>query len=132
MSLMKLISLFETLTQAAVKDCFVDNKEVLTFIVAENEMGKAIGKGGSNVHRIEKALNRKIKIVEYNPDLLKFVENAIYPLKARQIVQVDDIVEITPSDHLTRGYLIGRAAVNLHNTEKVVQRFFPIQKIKVL
>ena len=130
--LIKCISLFETLTQAKVKDCFIDDRGILTFIVSEHEIGKAIGRGGEMVRRLERSLNRKIKIVEFNPDLLQFVRNLIYPLQARHIEQVDSVVQIEPKDMITRGHLIGRAAVNLRNYVKITKRMFPIEEIKIV
>ena len=56
---MKYMSLFESLTGAKIKDCIVN--DTIIFIVHENEMGKAIGKHGSNIKRVENALKKKIK-----------------------------------------------------------------------
>ena len=59
--LLKLMNLFEQITKANLKDCFVDDNGLLTFIVQEGEIGKAIGKKAVNVKNLEKMLNRKIK-----------------------------------------------------------------------
>ncbi|HHI04241.1 MAG TPA: hypothetical protein ENL45_01715, partial [Candidatus Woesearchaeota archaeon] len=67
LSLMKFMSFFESLTNTKLKDCFVDKNEMLVFVVEENQIAKAIGKNGVNVKRIKERLNRKIKIVEFNP-----------------------------------------------------------------
>ena len=48
---MKYMQLFENLTRAKLKDCI--NDEPLIFIVEENEIGKAIGKGGSNISYVQ-------------------------------------------------------------------------------
>ena len=90
---MKFMQLFESLTRARLKDCI--SSEYLIFIVDENEIGKAIGKGGSNVHRLEGLLNRKIKIVEFHPDVKVFISNFIMPLKAREIREEENIVKTT-------------------------------------
>jgi len=39
---------------------------------------------------------------------------------------------ITPPDTQTRGYLIGREAVNLRGFEEIVKRYFEIKEIKVV
>ena len=62
--LLKIMMLFERITRAKLKDAFYDNNSLLTFIVAENEIGKAIGKKAVNVKKLERLLKRKIKIVE--------------------------------------------------------------------
>ena len=60
-NLMKFMQLFENLTRARLKDC-ISGEEQLIFIVEENEIGKAIGKGGSNVRRLEDLLKKKISM----------------------------------------------------------------------
>ena len=128
---MKVMSLFETLTQAKLKDCILEHDHVI-FIVQENEIGKAIGKQGSNVKRLEKALNRKIKIVEFNSQLLNFIKSLVYPARIADIQEQDGIVTIQAPDMKTRGLLIGRNASNLRNYEKIAQRYFPaLNEIKV-
>lgn len=126
---MKFISMFESLTLAGVKDCFQQGERII-FIV--NDIGKALGKGGSNIKRIENAIKKKIKIVEFNPDVLIFVQNAIYPLKVKDIREENKVITIIPPDSQTRGYLIGRGAVNLRRTEEIIKRHFDIDEIKVV
>ena len=132
MDIMKQMSLFESLTRTSLKDCFVDANSLLTFIVGENQISRAIGKKGSNVRRLQQVLNRKIKIVEFNPDVVQFVRNYIYPLKAKDITLEDKVLTIVPEDTQTRGALIGRNASNLRNLEGSVKRHFDIQEIKVV
>jgi len=131
-NLMKFISMFESLTKANVKDCFEQN-EKLVFVVNENEIGKALGKKGSNIKRMQDMLKRKIKVIEFSPDLLQFIQNAVYPSKVKDINEEEDIVTITPIDSQTRGYLIGKGAVNLRNTENIVKRYFKeLKEIRVV
>ena len=130
-NLIKFISMFESLTNASVKDCF-NQGDKLVFIVKENQIGKALGKRGSNIKRLENAFKKKLRIIEFNHDMLKFIKNVIYPSQIKDIEEEDDIVTITPADSKTRGYLIGRAAVNLRNIEEIVKRYFRIKEIKVV
>ncbi len=127
---MKYMSLFETLTQSKLKDCIVNDKVI--FIVEVNQIGKAIGKAGINVKKIENILNKKIKITEFSPDVLQFIQNFIYPLKPREIKEEDKIITITGPDTKTRGLLIGRDAKNLNNLKSIVKRYFDIEDIKVV
>ncbi len=128
--LIKLRSLFESVTRANVKDCFHDRNGQLVFVVDEGEMPKAIGRNGSSAKRIEAMLKRKIKIVEYAPAVGEFVANLILPLKA-EISAEDDILLITPPDPKTKGMLIGRGGENLRNLESIAQRHFKVKEIKV-
>lgn len=129
---MKLMNMFESITRARVKDCF-ENKNAIVFVVEEGEIGKALGKNASNVKRIEGMLKKKIRVIEFNSDIARFVRNVIMPNKANEIVYEEGIVTITPTDPQSRGYLIGRAAEVLRNNEEIVKRYFPeLKEIKVL
>jgi N utilization substance protein A len=128
--LMKYMQLFENLTRAKLKDCIAN--EQLIFIVEENEIGKAIGKGGSNVRRLEGLLNKKIKIVEFNNDIKHFIRNFVMPLQVKDINEEDNIITITGSDTKTKGLLIGRERKNLENLKEVVKRYFEVEDIKVI
>jgi len=126
------MNLFANITHAGLKDCFIDDHGLLTFIVNENELGKAVGKKAFKVQMLQKATNRKIKIVEFNPDVITFVRNVIYPLKTARIEKEGDDLIIEALDSKNRGLLIGRAAQNLRNFETMVKRYFDINEMKVM
>jgi len=129
-TLMKYISLFETLTRTQVKDCIINSQVI--FIVHENQIAKAIGRNGSNVRRLEHILNRKIKIVEFNPNVLKFISNYIYPLEVKDIKEENGFITIIGQDTKTKGLLIGRDSKNLNSLKSIVNRYFNIKDIKVV
>jgi NusA-like KH domain protein len=129
--MIKIINLFEQVTHARVKEAFYI-KEVLTFLVLEGDKFKALGKNLSNLHKIEQMLQKKIKIVEFNADIIKFITNLIYPFKVESIVQNDKIITITDSDTKTKGLLIGAKAQNLRMYESIVKKYFEIEEIKVV
>jgi NusA-like KH domain protein len=131
MDLMKYMDCFSSITHARLKDSFIDDTDMLHFIVEENDIGKAIGKNGYKAKMLEKVLNRKIKIVEFNPDVLQFIRNVVFPLRIREIGIVDGSVEIEVYDSKTRGLLIGRAAKNLHTLESIAKRYFKFNEIKI-
>ena len=131
-TLMKLMSFFETVTKARLKDCFVDQNGMLVFVVEPAQYGLAVGRGGSNVKRLEASLKRKVKVVEFSDDLVQFVESLIQPLKAKNVSVADGVVTIAPESSESRGYLIGRAGKNLRNMESVIQRYFPIKEVRVV
>jgi len=132
MELMGFMKIFQQITRARLKDCLVDENSLLTFIVEQDEIGKAVGKKASNVMVLERAFKRKIKIAEFNNEVTGFVKSLIYPLKALDIQDEDGVITITPQDSKTRGYLIGRAASNLRNLESITKRYFQIKEIKVI
>ena len=127
---MKCMSLFETITKTQLKDCIIDN--IVLFIVQEGQIGKAVGKKGANVRALERALKTRVKIVEWNPELVRFVQNLIYPAKLKGITEEDGVVVMDPVDLKTRGMLIGRNASTLRNYEAIVQRYFDVKELKVV
>ena len=131
-TLMKFISLFETVTHARVKDCLIDNFGQLFFIVNEGEIGKAVGKKGVNIAKLEKMLKRKFRVVEFSSDTIKFVSVLVYPLKLKEVAEKEGVLYIKDLDTKTKALLIGRNASNIKNYEKIVKRYFPIEGLKVV
>ncbi|MFW6013706.1 MAG: NusA-like transcription termination signal-binding factor [Nanoarchaeota archaeon] len=127
----KVMSLFNSITQARLKDYFVDGNGLPVFVVQEKEIGKAVGKKGANVRLLEEKLNRKIKIIEFNPDVLKFAKNLVYPMKLENAEVEGKILTLQPEDKKSRGLLIGRAAKNLRNIEKIIKRYFDVDEVKI-
>lgn len=129
--LIKTINLFENVTKARVKDALY-MKELLTFIVFEGDMFKALGKNLENLKRMESMLKRKIKIVEFNSDIIKFITNLLYPYKVDSITIEGKIVTIKDEDTKTKGLIIGAKAQNLRQYESIVKKYFDIEEIKVV
>ena len=121
------INLFERLTNANVKGCFFNSQ--LIFVVEEGHASKAIGKNGVNAKKIENLINKKIKIVEYNKDPVNFVKNLIFPLKIKEFMFNNDIIELY-ADNNTKALLIGRNSQNLDHLNDIVKNFFNI-KVKI-
>ena len=66
---MRYIALFESISGASVKDCIVDEIEQRAiFIVNQGQVGVAIGKGGRNIHTLERMTGKKHEIIEYSED----------------------------------------------------------------
>jgi len=131
MSAMKFMSLFESITRAKLKDCVIKENMVL-FIVHPNEIGKAVGSKGANVRKLEKVLNKKVKIVEFSPEPVNFIKNLVHPLQVKEITEDEGTYTLTPVDLKTRGMLIGRNASHLRAYEDVVKRYFPVKELKVI
>ena len=121
---------FERITRAHAKDVFEDDNGTLTFVVQEGQLSKALGPKASNARKLQQQLKQKVRIIEYDPDVQKFVANAVKPNTCTIEIK-DNMVTMIPHDLKTRGNLIGRAASHLRNTEKIVKRYFPIEKMQV-
>lgn len=128
--LMKLMYFFESVTHSKLKDCFIDSKGVLNFIVDDN-IAKAVGKKGATAKKIESALKRKIKITAFSDNIQEFIHSLLMPLKVKSVEVNGGILTITPEPE-SRGYIIGRAAQNLRNYEGIVKRYFDVKEIRVV
>lgn len=121
-----IINLFERMTGAAVKDCFfVDS--ILVFVVQPGELGKAIGKHGSNIRKASSVLKKQIRVIEFNQDPCKFVASLLYPLKAAEVRQEDSLIVIKAHDNVEKGKIFGREKTNLRKMQEIVSKYFPVQ-----
>jgi len=127
---MQLMSSFETITHAKLKDLII-NENFLLFVVHEGEIAQAIGPKAFNVRKLEHMFNKRIRITEFASEPVNFIKNLIYPLKVTDISEEDGVFTLTPVDSKTRSILIGKNAGNLRFYESVVKRYFPITEIKV-
>ena len=128
--LMKLMTLFESISGAKVKDAIANGK--VTFVIEENDMGKAIGKNGVNIKKMEHMLKKKVKLVEFSSDVVQFVRNVIHPIEAQNVEYNDGIITISGKDTSTKSMIIGREHQNLNHTADLVKRYFDIKEIKVI
>jgi len=129
-SLLQIVGVFSSMTGASIHDC-CSIDDTIVFIVSPGDIRKAVGSGGAHIPRLSRVLNRKIKIVEFNSDLEKFVENLIFPLKPSRIIVKDKSVTLVPSDYRSRGLLIGRNASELRLNEAILKRLFNCESLRV-
>ena len=125
-----LSNLFERETRARVMDCFRDG-DAIFFIVAAGQIGKAIGKGGVNIKKLQNSTGKKIRIIEYQDKVESFVKNVIYPVNVQEIVLEGNTLFIRDSSKKTKSLLIGRNGINLQRIKRAVQRFYTVDEVKV-
>src|SRR3972149_8401353 len=83
---MRYIALFESISGASVKDCIIDEEqERAIFIVNQGQVGVAIGRGGRNIHTLERMTGKKHEIIEYSEDPVQFIKNALKPAAGREV-----------------------------------------------
>lgn len=121
------MSFFEGMTGAKLKDCFIDHHGTLVFIVEERKTGKA----RVLARRLEELLKKRIKIVEFHPNVERFIVNFIYPLKVIDMKSDQRLIDLHVADSRTKGYLIGRDNQNLIALNEVVGRYFGDLQIRV-
>lgn len=128
----RLINFFEKTTKASVKDCIVNSeKNKITFIVSEGQAGIAIGKGGSNIKKMENKLNKKIEVIEFSEDPVKFVSNVFRPVKINNAyVSEKSNGSKTLNIDIGRGKL-GMKKNKIKNIKKLTKKYFKINNVSI-
>lgn len=129
----KYMTLFETLTGATIKDC-IQEENAMGFLVKKGDMGLAIGKKGSNIERVKKAIGKGIWIMEFSDDLNEFIKNLFQPIKIKQ-VRIHDtgnekivLIDVNKWD---RKKVIGHNGNRIKIAKKLAERHFAINDIKI-
>lgn len=121
---MQLSAIFERKTHTRVKYSFQD-EDTIYFIVEQGDLGKALGKGASNLKYFSEKFKKRLKLIQYDPKVERFVANIIFPNKVQEIVLVDNTIEIRDSSYKTKGLIVGRNGKNLNFLKKALKRFHP-------
>ncbi len=131
-ALIQAMSLFERVTGAKLKDCMPGKDSGILFVVEQHQAGKAIGRGGERLKKLRALLKRKIKIVEFDPEVTQFVRNLIHPLRVKDVRRDGESVVIEGTSRENRALLIGKGRQNVARYEAIVRRHFDISELKVV
>ncbi|MBE2900326.1 NusA-like transcription termination signal-binding factor [Methanothermobacter thermautotrophicus] len=128
------IALFESMTGAMVKDCIVDDENgKVTFLVKKGDMGLAIGKKGSTVAKVQKALDKGVEVIEHSNDPVEFIKNLMAPAKVRsiRILQKENGEKIATveTDPKNKRIAIGRGGQNIERARLLARRQHNISNI---
>lgn len=123
---LKCISEFEALTGAAVKDCVI-TPDAIAFIVAEGQLGKAIGRRGANITRVRQRFGRQVLVFEDSPDLHQFIRNLFGQVPVRNInvhEKTNSKTAFVSVDDADRGAAIGREGNRIKMCRAILMRRF--------
>ena len=116
------INTLEKLTRARVKDCFVD-EGILTFIIFQGDLGKALGKKGETLRKVSEKFKKKIKLIEYNSSPEKFTLNLVYPLRP-EVTVTDENIIIKSKNNFEKGKIFGRDKENYKKLKVLIKKYF--------
>ena len=128
------IALFESMTGAMVKDCLVDeDHSKVTYVVKNGDMGLAIGKGGSTVNKVKRAVDKGVEIVEHSDDHTVFIKNLLAPaqLKSIKVLKKEsgETIATVTADNTNKRIAIGKDGVNIERAKLLANRQHNISNI---
>ena len=127
----RLLTLFENITNAPVRDCFM-NDDVVYYIVEEGKIGLAIGKNGNSIKNVEKVVGKKVKVFEYSNKPENFVKNLIPQCKEINVVKEKGMIKIEIKVNKNdRGFVIGRGGEKIKIYKEILKRVHNISDIQV-
>ncbi len=127
------MTIFENLTGAGIKDC-VYSEDVMGFLVNHGDMGLAIGKSGSNIKKVKRAVGREVVVMEFSDDATEFVRNLFQPIKVRQVrihISKSNKVAIVEVNRDDRGRIIGHNGHKIKIARSLASRHHNITDIKI-
>lgn len=128
----EILRIFSSVSSAIVLD-FIEIEDCFLFIVKEGDFGKAIGLKGIFVKVLQQKLNKKIKIIEYSNELVKFINHLLLPYKADKVELQNNFIIISGFDKNIKSKIIGKNKSNLDAMNQLVKKFYNnIYEIKII
>ena len=134
---LSLLSMFQGMTGATARDVIVDEKRGrVIFVIAQGQMGLAIGKDGASVKKIEWAVRRPVEVVEWAEDVEGLVRNSL-GAKFVQEVRVSDRLDGTKGvvvvvDPKRKGAALGLGGRNAEKVRLLAKRYFGITNVQLV
>ena len=133
---MALIATFERITGASAIDVIRDDEcKRVIFVVRQKQLGKAIGRGGTNVKAAADAFGRTVDIVEMAETPEEFVKSALAPARVEQVKMIErrdgSIVASVTVKNEDRGIAIGRDGRNVARARILAKRHFNLDNVVI-
>jgi N utilization substance protein A len=126
------INLFEELTGVEVMDAITQDDKAF-FVVEEGKVGLAIGKGGETIKKVQRNLNKDVKVYEYSDSLKEFVENLV-PADVNSVRYdrsgENKVVKIGV-DRNDWSRVVGKDGKNIDIIKRFLKREFDVDDVKV-
>jgi transcription termination/antitermination protein NusA len=139
---MELISLFNNISGAIIKDCIIyespeNHSEIIIFLVKKEDVGKAIGRAGEHVKDLMSKLQKKIDVIPYSEKIDQFIQYILNTSKNSikvQNIEIKEnknekktvIISVRPQD---RGKAIGKEGSMIRKIKMLVIRHFEVDNV---
>jgi len=132
-----LMSLFQSVSGAGVRDCVIDEKNGrVIYVVNPGEMGRAIGKNGIVVKTLQRLVGKPVELVEYSNDPKTFIKNALdpkYVLDVRLTEKLDGSkIAVVVVDAKKKSAVVGRNGKNAEKARLLAKRYFQIANVHIV
>ncbi len=132
-----LMSIFQNMSGATVRDCIVDDKlGRLIFIINKGQMGLAIGKKGATIQNIERVVKKPVEVVEWSDDPAEMIRNSLVPRFVGE-VRISDRLDGTKGasvvvDPRKKGAVLGRGGRNAEKARLIAKKYFDIANLQII
>lgn len=127
----QMINLFEKITGARPIDT-IQEGETLYFLLNKEDMGMAIGKGGSNIQKARNRIGRNIHIIEYSEDYRQFVKNIFHPAEIKEARLSKSSREknmVITADKRNKRQIIGPRGEKIKLARRLLDRYLDLKDI---
>ena len=125
------INALQDIVGVNARDCLIEEKR-LSFIVNENDMGKAIGKNGERIKKLGEKANKQIELYAFTKKPEEFIKKAFAKIKFNEITITKNekkIMQIVCD--LENKMKLLRNPLKFKRVKKIMQRNFEIEDVKV-
>ncbi|MEB3845320.1 MAG: NusA-like transcription termination signal-binding factor [Desulfurococcales archaeon] len=135
---LRFLAMFQDFTGATAFRCIrADDEGKLYFLVSPSDIGKAIGKKGSNVKLLSKLFQKKVEIVPYSPDMtLEEAVKALFPgvriLGVKVKEQGDNKILLVRVAEEDKGKAIGREGRNIARARRILRALYGFTKVVIV
>ncbi len=133
MQTMRHINLFRKITRIETTNCFEYNNTIF-FAVPRGLISQAVGPQGSNVRRIGETIRKKIRVIEMFEDsrnLQRFISSIVDPIQFNKFEVIENTAVITAGKQ-SKAALIGRNRGREQELQDILQKFFGIEKLRIV
>ena len=119
-------SIFEKVTRVMPAD-YVEGENFMVFIVNPFQLGKAIGKKGSNIEKLGRTFKKKVVVVSDSDEPEAFIRNFLKNINVLGVESRDVMGEsafLILLDEKDRGIAIGRNGERIKALKELMKRKF--------
>jgi N utilization substance protein A len=130
--MLRAINMFESITGVDTLEAVIKDDEAY-FVVPEGKAGMAIGKGGKVIQKVQRKLDKDVKVYEYSDNIGKFLNNLLpADIRGVDIEEEEDekTVEINVSRE-NKGRVVGKNGSKIESVREILERTHNVDEVTV-